>query len=72
MLIRPHMGKPSDQFQYENAISGFRITGIFTRFVYITIHTMYMDNLRSKNLFIPHIARVCFKNVSTTSGCTVS
>ncbi len=31
-----------------------------------------VDNLRSKNLFISHIATVCFKNVSTTSGCTVS
>ncbi len=29
-------------------------------------------NLRSKNLFISRIAKVCFKNVSTISGCTVS
>ncbi len=28
--------------------------------------------LRSKNLFISHIAWLCFKNVSTMSGCTVS
>ncbi len=26
----------------------------------------------SKNLFIFHIVKVCFKNVSTSSGCTVS
>ncbi len=31
-----------------------------------------VGNLRCKNLFISHIAKVCFKNVSTTSGCTVS
>ncbi len=31
-----------------------------------------VSNLRSKNLFISHIAKVCFKNVSTISGCTVS
>ncbi len=29
-------------------------------------------NPRSKNYFISHIAKVCFKNGSTTSGCTVS
>ncbi len=29
-------------------------------------------NLRSKNLFISHIAKVCFRNVSTTSGFTFS
>ncbi len=29
-------------------------------------------NLGSKNLFIYHIAKVCFQNVSTISGCTVS
>ncbi len=26
----------------------------------------------SKTLFISHIAKVCFKNVSTTSHCTIS
>ncbi len=26
----------------------------------------------SKNLFISHIAKVCFKNVSNTYGCSVS
>ncbi len=31
-----------------------------------------VGNLRSKNLFISHIVKVCFKNVSTISGCTVS
>ncbi len=31
-----------------------------------------VGNLRSKNLFISHIAKVCSKNVSTISGCTVS
>ncbi len=31
-----------------------------------------VGNLRSKNLFISHIPKVCFKNVSTISGCTVS
>ncbi len=31
-----------------------------------------VGNLTSKNLFISHIAKVCFKNVSTTSGCIVS
>ncbi len=31
-----------------------------------------VGNRRSKNLFISHIAKVCFKNISTTSGCTVS
>ncbi len=31
-----------------------------------------VGNFRSKNLFISHIAKICFKNVSTTSGCTVS
>ncbi len=31
-----------------------------------------IGNLRSKNLFISHIATGCFKNVSTISGCTVS
>ncbi len=31
-----------------------------------------VGNLRSKNLFISHIAKTCFKNVSTTSGCTIS
>ncbi len=31
-----------------------------------------VGNLRSKNLFISHIAKVCFKNVSTISGYTVS
>ncbi len=31
-----------------------------------------VGNLKSKNLFISHIANICFKNVSTTSGCTVS
>ncbi len=31
-----------------------------------------VGKLRSKNLFISHIAKVCFKNVSTISGCTVS
>ncbi len=34
--------------------------------------TFMVGNLRSKNLFISHIAKVCFKNVSTISGCTVS
>ncbi len=29
-------------------------------------------NLSSKNLFISYIAKVCFKNVSITSGCTFS
>ncbi len=31
-----------------------------------------VSNLKSKNLFISHIAKVCFKNVSPISGCTVS
>ncbi len=31
-----------------------------------------VGNLRSINLFISHIAKVCFKNVNTTSGCTIS
>ncbi len=31
-----------------------------------------VGNIRSKNLFVSHIAKVCFKNVSTISGCTVS
>ncbi len=31
-----------------------------------------VGNLRSKDLFISHLAKVCFKNVSTISGCTVS
>ncbi len=31
-----------------------------------------VGNLRSKNLFISHIAKLCFKNISTISGCTVS
>ncbi len=28
-----------------------------------------VGNLRTKKLFISHIAKICFKNVSTTSGC---
>ncbi len=31
-----------------------------------------VGNIRSKTLSIYHIAKVCFRNVSTTSGCTVS
>ncbi len=31
-----------------------------------------VGNLRSKNLFISHIAKVCFKNISTTTYCTAS
>ncbi len=31
-----------------------------------------VGNLRSKNIFISHIAKVWFKNVSTASACTVS
>ncbi len=31
-----------------------------------------VGNLRSKNLFISHIAKVYFTNVITISGCTVS
>ncbi len=31
-----------------------------------------VGNLRSKNLFISHIAKVCFKNVSMILSCTVS
>ncbi len=29
-------------------------------------------SMTDTNLFISHIAKVCFKNVSTISGCTVS
>ncbi len=31
-----------------------------------------VGNRRSKNLFFSHIAKVCFKNVSSISGCTFS
>ncbi len=31
-----------------------------------------VGNRRSKILFISHIAKACFKNVSITPGCTVS
>ncbi len=38
---------------------------------YLFIYFM-VGNLRSKNLFISYITKVCFKSVSTTSGCNVT
>ncbi len=41
--------------------------------IYLSVDLLNLvGNLRSKNLFIYHIAKVCFKNVSSISGCTVS